>query len=298
MPSPRVNLGPLTTKFKYPDRCTAPVIACSACEKAWLAQTCGDNKDNTQGVLDDTDCWPPRASSIDGGNAVNGWGFYSPGFECPSGYEPACSATGTETGDFNFQFSIQDDETVTGCCPSGYTCAQPGGPQTCISVASRGSLQVASCSTHKTLLDWLTFPETVIETVSETIGPETRTRTLEGVTLNAPMFQINRRAKDIPSSTELTAATETSTSESTDSASTGGLSTGAQAGIGAGVGVAGLAIIGAAFYLWRRRRRAAPVSDLGTEEPKPAGELPAETKYSPPQYHPVELDGAHPRHEM
>ncbi|KAG5746247.1 hypothetical protein H9Q70_011048 [Fusarium xylarioides] len=118
MPSARTNLDPLTTEWKYPDRCTVPVTDCSTCTNAWQGQTCGNNQDNTQGVLDDTDCWPPRKSSIAAGNAVNGWGFYSPAFECPQGYEKACTATGPQTGNFNFQFSIQDDERVIGCCPS------------------------------------------------------------------------------------------------------------------------------------------------------------------------------------
>lgn len=134
MPSPRTNLGPLTTQWKYPDRCTAAVIGCSTCDGAWQAQTCGDNDANTvstrkhfsgrsnrilqQGVLDDTDCWPPRKSSMKAGNAVLGWGFYSPAFDCPQGYKVACSAYGPETGNFNFQFSRQDDENVIGCCPS------------------------------------------------------------------------------------------------------------------------------------------------------------------------------------
>lgn len=191
MPSARTNLGPFTTEWKYPDRCTVPVTDCSSCTNAWQGQTCGNNKDNTQGVLDDTDCWPPRKSSISAGNAVNGWGFYSPAFECPQGYEKACTATGPETGNFNFQFSIQDDERVIGCCPSGYTCAQPGGPQTCTTIASRGSLQVASCSNQKTVLNWLTLPATVTD--------ETSTVSLDGITIFAPMIpaQLSRKRSEL-----------------------------------------------------------------------------------------------------
>ncbi|KAI1043072.1 hypothetical protein LB505_006928 [Fusarium chuoi] len=47
MPSARTNLGPLTTEWKYPDRCTVPVTDCSSCMNAWQGQTCGNNKDNT-----------------------------------------------------------------------------------------------------------------------------------------------------------------------------------------------------------------------------------------------------------
>ncbi|KAI1064830.1 hypothetical protein LB507_001228 [Fusarium sp. FIESC RH6] len=304
MPSPRTNLGPLTTQWKYPDRCTAAVIGCATCDGAWQGQTCGDNDANTQGVLDDTDCWPPRKSSMKAGNAVLGWGFYSPAFDCPQGYKSACSAYGPETGNFNFQFSRQDDEHVIGCCPSGYECAGPGGRQTCTSVASIGSLQVASCSTRETVLNWLTLPATFTE--------ETSTVTLEGVTIYAPMFQLNWREKDLPLSTTLSSeagntrstapstATYTAASESsTNSSSSEGLSTGAQAGIGAGVAVVGLAIIGAALYLWRRRRaKVPPTSELAANEPKPPGQMAGTPVSPPPQYHPAELDATHHRHEI
>ncbi|KAF4337493.1 hypothetical protein FBEOM_8634 [Fusarium beomiforme] len=298
MPSARTNLGPLTTQWKYPDRCTVPVIGCSACDGGWQAQTCGDNDANTQGVLDDTDCWPPRQTSMKAGNAVNGWGFYSPAFECPKGYSTACSATGPETGNFNFQFSIQDDERVIGCCPSGYTCASPGGPQTCSTIISRGSLQVASCSTKETVLNWMTLPATVTE--------DTSTATIDGITIYAPMFQLNWRDKDLSlssgstrSATTVSVPEETGTSSSSsDGSSSGGLSTGAQAGIGVGVGVVGLAIIGAAFYLWRRRKRATPVAELETKGDQKAAEPVLTHGSPPPQYPPAELDATSSRHEM
>ncbi|KAF4464734.1 hypothetical protein FALBO_8421, partial [Fusarium albosuccineum] len=193
MPSRRMNLGPLTTRFAYPDRCTAPVIGCSTCDLAWQAQTCGDNPANSQGVQDDPDCWPPRSKAdMDGGYALNGWGFYSPGLECPEGYEPACSATGTATGDFNFQYSINDDETAIGCCPTGYSCDQPGGPQTCKTVASRGSMQAAMCDDGETQLDWYTLPVTYTQT-----GSDSEQATLDYITIMAPMFQLNRKASDL-----------------------------------------------------------------------------------------------------
>lgn len=182
---------------------------------------------------------------------------------------------------------------------SGYTCAQPGGPQTCTTIASRGSLQVASCSNQKTVLNWLTLPATVTD--------ETSTVSLDGITIFAPMIQLNYREKDLSLSSGSTGSTntdsapaETSTNESfSDGSSSGGLSTGAKAGIGAGVGVVGLGIIGAAFYLWRRRKRATPsAAELETkEDTKNAGSV---LTYGspPPQYPPVELDATNSRHEM
>lgn len=119
MTQARTNLGPLTTPFTYPSSCGVVVQACSTCSYGWQGQTCSDNSFNTLGVQDDLECWPPR-STPDSTNlvAVNGWGFYSPGIECPVGYATACAATGGVDGGFGFQFSILPSETVVGCCPS------------------------------------------------------------------------------------------------------------------------------------------------------------------------------------
>ncbi|CAG7555681.1 unnamed protein product [Fusarium equiseti] len=251
MPSPRTNLGPLTTQWKYPDRCTAAVIGCSTCDAAWQAQTCGD----------------------DNANAVS-------------------------------PHKSLEAALIRLCSKVGYECAGPGGRQTCTSVASIGSLQVASCSTSETVLNWLTLPATFTE--------ETSTVTLEGLTVYAPMFQLNWREKDLPLSTTLSSetgstgspgpstATDTATSESSkNSSSSGGLSTGAQAGIGVGVAVVGLAIIAAALYLWRRIRARVPAtSELAGNEPKAPGQMAGTPVSPPPQYHPAELDASHHRHEI
>ncbi|KAJ4245590.1 Hypothetical protein NCS54_01235400 [Fusarium falciforme] len=304
MVSPRTNLGPLTTKFTYPAKCSATALECTDCTKGWQAQSCGTlNKANTQGLQDDTDCWPPRATSRTAPYALNGWGYYSPGLECPDGYEPACSATGSMTGDFNFQFSVLDHETVIGCCPSGYTCVQPGGPQTCESIASRGSIQVVSCSEGDSILNWLTLPATFTQTNSD--GDES-VATMDGVTIRAPLFQLNYQSSDLPSSTgtssETTGSTREATASNTSDADTEpspGLSTGAQAGIGVGVGVAGLLLIGAGLYFWRRKRNTrAPVP---TEE-EPKSELPSNyisevDGSTPARYPPAELEAATPELE-
>jgi len=126
------------------------------------------------------------------------------------------------------------------------------------------------------------------------------------------MFQLNWREKDLPLSTTMpsdkgstkstapSTATYTAASESSQNSSpSGGLSTGAQAGIGVGVAVVGLAIIAAALYLWRRRRARVPVtSELAANDPKPPGRMAGTPVSPPPQYHPVELDASHHRHEI
>lgn len=117
MASSRTNLGPLTTAFKYQDSCAVVVRRCTNCDIAWQGQSCGDNRFNTQGVLDNPDCWPPRDNdALETGVALGGWGFYSPGLECPDGYAAKCVATGSVDGGFDFQFSVLRSETAVGCC--------------------------------------------------------------------------------------------------------------------------------------------------------------------------------------
>lgn len=117
MTSARTNLGPLSS-FTYPASCSVVVQDCSTCTYGWQGQSCGTNKFNTQGVQDNLDCWPPRGNdNISSGVAVNGWGFYSPGIDCPVGYVTACASTPGAEGGFPFQFSILARETAIGCCP-------------------------------------------------------------------------------------------------------------------------------------------------------------------------------------
>lgn len=62
--------------------------------------------------------------------------------------------------------------------------------------------------------------------------------------------------------------TETASTDTEDRGSDSSLPIGAQAGIGAGVGVAGLALIVGGFLWWRRRRRASlPLEGIHDPEP-------------------------------
>src|ERR1700712_444113 len=104
----RRNLGPLTTTFKAPDYCNNIVVNsnCPACDYGWQAQTCAN-----RGVVpvDDSACWPVRTAdppTITGGPALHGWGFYSPGIICPSGYTSACASTVGQDEGFDFQFRL------------------------------------------------------------------------------------------------------------------------------------------------------------------------------------------------
>ncbi|RYP45202.1 hypothetical protein DL768_008434 [Monosporascus sp. mg162] len=110
--SSRSNLGPLTTAFTYPAGCDVAVHESSGATIAYQAQTCSDNPDSPGGEQDNPDCWPQRAyGNLVGGVAFLGWGFYSPGLECPDGYVTACSATGADG--WQFQFPLLDAIPLT-----------------------------------------------------------------------------------------------------------------------------------------------------------------------------------------
>jgi hypothetical protein len=121
----RVILGPLTTTWTAPSSCSVAVQECQTCTQAWAAQTCFASS-VTSGVKysveDNTDCWPPRSSFV--GTPVPplaGWGFYSPGLECPYEMTSACSATGGGSSGWDVQFGLLTKETAVGCCPKYQT---------------------------------------------------------------------------------------------------------------------------------------------------------------------------------
>ncbi|KAJ2966252.1 hypothetical protein NUW58_g10707 [Xylaria curta] len=84
----RTNLGPLTTAT-WTYTCTEVIQACGNCDNGWAAQTCEGGV-----VTDNQNCWPPRATNVAAtGGALAGWGVYSPGILCPSGYTSVAGAT-------------------------------------------------------------------------------------------------------------------------------------------------------------------------------------------------------------
>lgn len=116
----RTILGPLTTTFTQPPSCTTAMVEPDASGLfAFLGHTCGVSNGNDFG-FDDTSCWPATSSGAAApSTSLQGWGFYSPGTICPSGYASACSATGgagSLTG-WPIQFELLDRETAVGCCP-------------------------------------------------------------------------------------------------------------------------------------------------------------------------------------
>ncbi len=121
------NLGPLTTTFTPPPACTVAIgavdggllglglLGASVENVAFLGQSCSAGN-----AADATSCWPPTSKGVKApAGSLAGWGFYSPGLNCPAGYASACSATGGSGGGSNWpvQFKLLDGETAVGCCP-------------------------------------------------------------------------------------------------------------------------------------------------------------------------------------
>ena len=118
----RTILGPLTTTFTAPSSCSTAVQSCSTCNVAWQGQQCYASSSagsTIYGVEDNTGCWP-STSSFAGTKTppLHGWGFYSPGLICPTGYTTACYATGGGAYGWPVQFGLLDQETAVGCCPT------------------------------------------------------------------------------------------------------------------------------------------------------------------------------------
>ena len=121
--SARSMLGPLLTTFTPPSACQSYGGPSTNLESGYQEQNCSDAI-----VVDDASCWPTASVSAPSPR-LNGWGFYSPGTVCPSGYAVSCgagfieSSVNTDSGttsvppNFDFQFPLAAGETAVGCCP-------------------------------------------------------------------------------------------------------------------------------------------------------------------------------------
>lgn len=246
----RTILGPLTTVFTPPAPCTIAVGLCESCDIAWWGQTCGGG-----GVEDNTSCWPtttqgaPEPTQL----PLYGWGFYSPGLECPAGYTSACSAVDGVTSQWKHQFQMEAEETFVGCCPEGFACDNIQG-QTCLMRAKSTEFPTVSCEGGSSNnFGFTTLPNAAVTTMS----------------LYAPMIQIAWKASDRPKTSSSSATTSATTSAPTTTApnststanpnspatSDSSLSTGAIAGIAIGAAALLLLTLAAAIFIWRQRRR-------------------------------------------
>lgn len=138
------NLGPLTTQWTPPASCTVPILenACSATEcTAYHGYMClyitssstdvfasGSLSSSTVSVFRanskmtvDTACFPPFTLdlSLSFESRLNGYGYYSPGLECPSGYTKSwlLAPDGKGQRDWAPRVATAPGETVAGCCP-------------------------------------------------------------------------------------------------------------------------------------------------------------------------------------
>lgn len=182
---------------------------------------------------------------------------------------------------------------------SDYTCGNFEGKQTCTSVTTKGEVQIAWCDGTTMVHSEITLPLGVPSS-----------RSIEAITLYAPMIQAVSGEGDFGQLSTTSSATSTSQDYiggtvygDSDSGSGSGLSTGAQAGIGVGVSVVGLGILAAAWLLWRRRRRPKVNDEVTYDKPQlDSREVngPSELGMAPPQstHGTGELDGTLARQEL
>lgn len=262
-------------------------------------------------LSDDPDCWPPRTANAPNPppyTVFNGWGFYSPGTLCPSGFTTACTATFGQTLDaWLLQFKLTAGETAAGCCPSGvygeeYSCANwppdQGSAtyeyvQTCVLVANPTSIDVHPCEASTNGVAPQITSQVPPYTTTIITGSVTSTSTLTSFELHAPLIQINWRAEDL--------ATQTSIPTSTSSPSEGSsISSGAVAGIVIGAVVC-LASTATGMFWYVRKRRTKGKDDTSKthqlHHARSQQQLPS-AKSQPHTSQPLELLTTEPKREL
>jgi hypothetical protein len=189
----RVILGPLTTTFSRPAPCSTGVGWCATCNVVWYGQSCVPT-----GVQDGTACWPTTSQGAAQPNpTLKGWGFYSPGVQCPMDYTSACSATAGGATGWSIQFQMAPGETAVGCCPRGFRCANQNG-QTCISIATSTTIETVGCTSGTSgALAVAAVPTTVSE------------KSIPTLNVYAPMIHIAWQASDRPEPTSTGTRTST-----------------------------------------------------------------------------------------
>ncbi|AEO56647.1 hypothetical protein MYCTH_2048823, partial [Thermothelomyces thermophilus ATCC 42464] len=220
-------LGPLTTAWSMPDSCTVHVRNCATCNEGFRGQQCVSGQPE-----DHTTCWPPAVKANEPPqHPFVGWGFYSPGLVCPSGYTTACTAEYGGRPEWEIEFTLIPGETAVGCCPEGFKCTNKNG-NTCIAVETGLRVATGFCSGSQLAdLAQATFPAFVV--------------------FLAPMFQLNFQSSDLVTST----ARPPTSASSGQSGGGSGLSTGATAGIAVGAALGGVLLGILAIVLFIRNRR-------------------------------------------
>ena len=253
----RNNLGPLTTTFAPAPTCTFyGIIGQNA--GGFQAQGCSDGF-----LMDTAMCWLAATVPAPAGPLI-GWGFYSPGMICPTGYTSACTAYGASASapdaayttlgtSFSFNFPLLPSETAVGCCPSGFDCNHGAGSvQTCLQHASATSFYVGTCDGDALAgFAYRTVPETLTPTGSSVFTTST-------VNLWAPLFQLNMQPSDFGLAVAPTlgsAPAGASNTSDSGNAAASGLPSGTIAAIVVPIVVVVAALLAGTFWLWRRKRR-------------------------------------------
>ncbi|KAK4041293.1 hypothetical protein C8A01DRAFT_14965 [Parachaetomium inaequale] len=253
-------LGPLTTAWSMPETCTIHLDGSR--NRGFRGQRCAVSS-GTARPEDNVNCWPPATNLPEiPAPPFIGWGFYSPGLACPTGYTAACTAQYGGRAGWETQFTLIPGETAIGCCPDvlkGYKCTNING-NTCIAAKTQLTIATASCSGSQVVgLGQATIPVIIEITTTETAtatsgqGAIAVQTTTEEVLMLAPMFQLNYQASDLETgTTSPPSATSTDSSAATDQ---GGLSTGAIVGIGVGAALGALLLGAVAILLFMRNRK-------------------------------------------
>ncbi|EYB21706.1 hypothetical protein FG05_35075 [Fusarium graminearum] len=264
-------LGPLTRTWTYPSRCNLLFLAdCPTCTIAVQAQKC-----NTASSIT-TNLGRSRASRI----------FYAGLQRRSQKHSSLLSVLEVFT---NPPANVPKDTR---------SLAQPKAQQKAISSSNTKPMKMSSS-------------EAVVHLATNVPNMEAHKRVRVSIQqlAGSEPFEISSTSDSesvflTSSTTNLSSTSAETSTSSVEPDSRGGLSTGAQAGIGVGVGVVGFGILGAAFYLWRRRRRSKvpsksmlESSQLDSREVKPPGEL-GGTPLAPSQYAAAELDGTPVRQEL
>lgn len=121
---PTANLGPLETTFTPVEECTTLFTytenGTGSCPECLILQQ-GRHCEGGVDMPDVLECWPPQHTTDTSSTIISydllGRGYYSPGIYCPAGYHTACTAIGTESSNFGFQYPPSASETAIGCCP-------------------------------------------------------------------------------------------------------------------------------------------------------------------------------------
>lgn len=293
-------IGPLTTMWSMPATCTVNFQVCSTCSNAFQGQRCVTDVDARGSPLQDNfRCWPPAAPGVEPpAHPLVGWGFYSPGLLCPTGYTAACSATQGGTSDWDMQFSLRPKETAVGCCPEyvcscsgiqskglfdvlmrlfcrGFGCTNSNGNK-CVAIATTTiEAPTAQCLGTDMINSVLATLTADVVTITGRSGTALlrKDRTMS---LWAPMFQLVHQSSDVettptpmPASSNLPGEESEDVSEGEESQSTdgseGGLPIPARVGIGIGISFAILLFLAAPIWMfwirWRRRSDQCSIDD-------------------------------------